>query len=167
MSGSETTWNQAREISQTVELIQSRMMAVLSDDSMMPALTPRQFALVIRVRNKGGISIKDLADELGVTASSASTMVDRLVEGGILTREQNPADRREVIVRVSADFEQQIEPVERCVLRFLVDLLEKVGPECAKMWTSVYGRIRRILEDEQHQRSGRDRGISTTGSHES
>ncbi len=167
MGISEDRWKQAREITQTVDLIQSRMMSGIAEDPKWPALTPRQFTLVVRVRNKGGISIKDLADELGVTASSASTMVDRLVDAGILTREQNPADRREVIIRVSAKFEKQIEPVERCVLRFLADLLEKIGPQYADMWATVYARIREILEAEQRGRSGRERGVPLAASQKS
>jgi len=150
-------WEQARDITQTIDLIHARVIVGISEDTSLPALTPRQFTLVIAVRNKGGASIKDLADSLGVTASSASTMVDRLVEAGILTREQNPADRREVIVRVSGELEKMIEPAERSALRFLVDLLEKMGPEYADMWAAVRARIKEVLKLEEGSNTGHER----------
>lgn len=170
MSFSGDKWDQARDIIRTIDIIQGRVVSGLSEDASMPALTPRQFTLLITVRNKGGASIKELAAALGVTASSASTMVERMVEGGILTREQNRADRREVIVRISSELEKIIEPLERGALRMLVDLIDKMGPEYARMWAAVHARIREVMaeedsdeEDTQTARNGRRLKVSEAG----
>jgi DNA-binding MarR family transcriptional regulator len=101
--------------------------------------------LLILIREKGSTSIKEIADNLGVGTSSVSIMVDRLVEAGILTREQNPSDRRGVIVRVAADVEKTIKPIERQALGTLVDLLDTLGPETARTWREINARIREIL----------------------
>lgn len=43
----------------------------------------------------GGLRISDLARLLGVTPATASTLVDRLVERGLVERREDPHDRRQ------------------------------------------------------------------------
>lgn len=136
---------QAKEIIRTVELLKGQVLQTFPDDGVIPALTPRQMVLLLTVRGRDGVSIKELADSLGVTNSSVSTMVERLVENGILTREPNPADRRGVLVRISPNMEAVIEPFEKQALRLLVDLLEKLGPETARAWRSLNNQIHGAL----------------------
>ena len=148
MKAADEQLKQAREIMRVNEMLRSRVIYKFVDDLSIPPLTPKQMALVVAVMHTGGISIKSLADELGVTASSASIMVDRLVDAGILTREQNPADRREVVIRISSEYQRIVEPIERHVLQYLVGLLHSLGGEKAAMWYAVNQRIREILELE-------------------
>jgi DNA-binding MarR family transcriptional regulator len=51
----------------------------------------------------GPITMSALASRLGVTASTTSGLVDRLVERGLVDRRSDPADRRQVVVDVTAD----------------------------------------------------------------
>lgn len=60
-----------------------------------PALTPRQCQMVMLVHEQGSMTVRQLTQALYVNAPAVSTMVERLVEMGILTREENPKDRRE------------------------------------------------------------------------
>jgi DNA-binding MarR family transcriptional regulator len=47
------------------------------------------------VQPSGGMRISDLARELGVTPATVSTLVDRLVERGLIERREDPQDRRQ------------------------------------------------------------------------
>jgi len=76
-------------------------------------------------------------------------MVDRLVEVGILVRTENPADRREVLVRISPSQEPRLHELERRHLQAAVGLLNKLGPKHARMWSEVCRRIQDILSKEQ------------------
>jgi DNA-binding MarR family transcriptional regulator len=51
----------------------------------------------------GPITMSALASKLGVTASTTSGLVDRLVERGLIDRRSEPADRRQVVVGVTAE----------------------------------------------------------------
>jgi len=100
------------------------------------------------VKAKGRVSITELAELLQVSAPSASTMVERLVEKKVLVREPDPEDRRKVIVTISPDMITITEQIEKDIFGSFVDLVEKVGPEIADAWCWVLDRIGEVLDDE-------------------
>jgi DNA-binding MarR family transcriptional regulator len=86
-----------------------------------PDLTFPQYNALMAVRDAGEVSVKHLAERLQVSPPSASTMVDRLVEMGLLERQPNPNDRRSVLIRLSPIGNESIEAIESVVLGFLMD----------------------------------------------
>jgi DNA-binding MarR family transcriptional regulator len=116
-----------------------------------PALSAQQIHAVLAVRERGCMTIKQLTQALYIKAPAASVMVDKLVEMGLLTREENPADRREVLVRVSPEEDDLIAETERRYLLLTVDLLDKIGMDYARMWGDLCRRIEEVLLNEQAQ----------------
>ena len=100
------------------------------------------------VKAKGQVSITKLAELLQVSAPSASTMVERLVEKGVLVREPDPEDRRKVIVTISPDMILITEQIEKDIFSSFVDLVGKLGPEVADDWCRVLDRIGEVLDHE-------------------
>ena len=100
------------------------------------------------VKAKEQVSITELAELLQVSAPSASTMVERLVEKDVLVREQDPQDRRKVIVTISPDMISITEQIEKEIFSSFVDLVDKVGPEIADDWCRVINRIGEVLDHE-------------------
>ena len=49
----------------------------------------------------GGLRVSDLARRLGVTPPTASTLIDRLVERGLVDRREDPLDRRQQRCRLT------------------------------------------------------------------
>ena len=141
----------AREILRSLDLLRNRVFTAFCEDSPFPSVTPRQISLIAIVRNwsgnGAGVGIKEIAELLGVTTSSASTMVERLVESGILTREPNPSDRRAVVVRVADETEKLIEPVERHALRILIEVMDRLGPDAVKSLSEITSRAFAILQE--------------------
>jgi DNA-binding MarR family transcriptional regulator len=64
-------------------------------------LTMSQFKLLLLVAATDGSRVGDLAHALGVTPPSVTTSLDRLVEHGLVRREDDPIDRRLVIARLT------------------------------------------------------------------
>lgn len=60
------------------------------------SLTMTQFRLLVVLTNEGTVRLNQLADSLGVNASTALRTVDRLVAANLVSRTENPLDRREV-----------------------------------------------------------------------
>ncbi|MCD6288326.1 MAG: MarR family transcriptional regulator [Candidatus Hydrogenedentes bacterium] len=152
MSGN--TMEQARTIFEAARALQKRIMGRKcrfgsSDKDFCHSLTMPQVNMLSVIRSFDGASLKDLANSLGVSAPSASSMVDRLVEMGAITREQNPDDRREVIVRVSAQTAEILDQIEADILHGIVEYLEKLGPEYAEKWCDVYERLLDIMARDE------------------
>ena len=151
MDDYEEKLTRAREILRSLDLLRNRIFTAFCEDSPLPSVTPRQISLIAIVRqwsgHGAGIGIKEIAESLGVTTSSASTMVERLVESGILTREPNPSDRRAVVIRIADATEKLIEPVERQALRILIEVMDRLGPDAVKSLCEITSRAFAIMQE--------------------
>jgi DNA-binding MarR family transcriptional regulator len=151
----ERLFEQARQLYETIELmklrIAGRMCAAHVDDGKGRAveLTLAQMNSLRVVRDRDQVSVKELAEALRVSAPSASAMVERLVDMDLVTREQSQTDRREVVVRLTAKGTEVVDHMERVMLQSIVELLDKVGPEYAEMWCTLYARIREVIENDE------------------
>lgn len=131
------------------------------EDEFLPALTPPQVEMIVTIHSQGSMTVKQLAQVLCVKAPSVSARVERLVEMGLLTREENPADRREVLVRISPKESAFIGELERRKFQAGVALIEKMGPEHAQMWQAVCGRIQEVLDGTGYgEKSGCAHGVA-------
>jgi DNA-binding MarR family transcriptional regulator len=64
-------------------------------------LSERQASILDHLDEVEPMSLKELAEHLGVTASTMSLSVDRLVGGGWIRRERDPGDGRRIRLRLT------------------------------------------------------------------
>jgi DNA-binding MarR family transcriptional regulator len=76
-------------------------------------VTITQFRTLVVLDENTGINLNRLADELGVNASTAMRMIDRLLAAKLVTRGDNPANRREVLLGLTAEGSQLVDTVTR------------------------------------------------------
>jgi len=119
-------------------------------------LSVAQMHVVLATRERGELTVSQLAEIGGVSAPSASAMVDRLVEKGVLVREQSREDRRKVMVRLSPQAEEHVGKAEENMLQVFVDLVEKIGPETTRQWVEVLERVRGVLDRENLEKQTSD-----------
>jgi len=67
------------------------------------AVTITQFRTLVVLEGHGDTRLNQLAERLGVTPSTALRMVDRLIAAHLVTREENKADRREVLIGLTRE----------------------------------------------------------------
>ena len=147
---------QAEIIRETVRVLRAQMIgrfhsllgASSQTTDLAHSLTVSQLNMLSVIRHYDGTTIKEIANALGVSAPSASAMVDRLVEMGAVTREQNPLDRREVIVSMSREATEVTERIEEQILAGIAELIEKIGPDYARQWCCVYKEILDVIAEE-------------------
>ncbi len=65
-------------------------------------VTPAQFRTLVVLRAHGASRLNQLSERLQVNASTALRSVDKLVAAGLVARRDNPADRREVAIELTA-----------------------------------------------------------------
>ncbi len=145
--------NQAQHIFTASGLIRDYIFKAHADmakkdfkDTKYRELTLVQHMTVMAIDENGPLTIKSLAAILGVSSPSASAMVDKLVEKGILTREQSQEDRRQVIVRISPEAAKKIEKIKQIALHSIVELLKRVGPGTTQKWCEVLDDIKQVIE---------------------
>lgn len=98
-------------------------------------LTMAQAKVLYLVHGAGTLRMSELASRLGVTISTTSAQVDRLAALGLLTRRDDPADRRHVLLattdvgakRLERMRELNVEQMRRMVARLADDELETVA----------------------------------------
>jgi DNA-binding MarR family transcriptional regulator len=61
-------------------------------------LTMPQFGAMFHIFHSGGCGVSDIGNDLGVTNSAASQMLDRLVQIKLINRTEDPLDRRGKLV---------------------------------------------------------------------
>lgn len=146
----------ARYIFTTGRMIHDRITRIstsacmnLGKDDRFSELSAPQMNMLMMIRIREALSVTELAALLGVSPPSVSTMVDRLVERGLLTRTPSATDRRKVVIRVSPEALQDIARVEEMVLSSFVELVEAVGPDTTRKWCEVLQHIKTVLEKNQ------------------
>ena len=75
-------------------IFRHRMMGNLFVFAKDKGLTMAQFGTLLHIFHKGGCGVSDIGSDLGVTNSAASQMLERLVQLKLITRSEDPTDRR-------------------------------------------------------------------------
>ena len=92
------------------ELLMHRIASSHAPDLMEVAVTMSQAKVLYLIAASQGMRMSELSVRLGVSISTTSGLVDRLVDHGLLARHDDPADRRQVVVTItpsgSADLER-------------------------------------------------------------
>jgi len=125
----------------TLQLGQGRYKSMYKD------ITVSQLQTIISIYNHGEVSMTQLSALTGVSPPSASAMVDRLVEKGILIREHSARDRRKVMVRILPKAVKGIQKIETGILQSFANLVENIGYETAEQWCEVLDKIKVALEE--------------------
>jgi len=111
-----TTKPAAAEVDELVTalLTASRVLVGVSAQSLAEiedTVTVTQFRTLVVLDGHGEMNLNGLAERLGVTPSTAMRMIDRLLAGQLVTRRENPDNRREVVLALTAQGEKLVRQV--------------------------------------------------------
>lgn len=132
----------------TMQVVQGRSKSIYKE------VTMAQLHTIMSIYNRGEVSMTELSDLTNVSPPSASVMVDRLVEKGILVRGHSHRDRRKVMVKISPKAIKGIQKIEEGILQSFAGLVENIGPETARKWCEVIEKVKTVLEKEGTEDSG-------------
>ena len=57
-------------------------------------LSMPQFSILMQLHHRGAFSMSEVSGRFEITPAAASQLVDKLVQGGLVQREEDPKDRR-------------------------------------------------------------------------
>lgn len=93
------------------EALQHRLMAVHAPEFTAVDLTMAQAKLLYVLMAGGELTLTDIASRLRVTASTTSGAVDHLVGLGLVTRAEDPTNRRQIRVSIAPQGIQALEQI--------------------------------------------------------
>jgi DNA-binding MarR family transcriptional regulator len=123
------------------------------------AVTMPQAKLLYLLGAAGDLHMSELVARLGVSLSTVSGLVDRIVEAGLATRRDDPTDRRQVVVGLTpagTDFIDRFRELNARQMRELLDLLDDAELEGARATLLALARA----ADQLAARAG---GLATGG----
>lgn len=110
-------------------------------------LTMTQFRALLHVRARQPLSVGRLGEALGVPLGTASALVGRLDRLGLVSRRENPADRRQTLVELSPAGETMLGRVEDEAVARARRAFARLSPRGREAWLVVVEEAARAWDD--------------------
>lgn len=92
-------------------------------------VTLPQLRILVMIASRGPQNLASVAQGLGVHASNATRACDKLVDAGLIHRSDDPADRRNLILELSASGRQLVETMTEHRRTAIENVLAKMPPQ--------------------------------------
>ena len=92
-------------------------------------LTLTQLRSLFLIANKGSTNFRKLAEALRVTPSNVTGIVDHLVEQGLVSRTQNPEDRREMTLQATDEGKALVANLKETGINHMTQILSLLSLE--------------------------------------
>jgi DNA-binding MarR family transcriptional regulator len=92
-------------------------------------LTITQLRSLFLITNKGRTNFRKLAEALEVTPSNVTGIADRLEEQGLVSRTQNPEDRRETTLQATDKGEALVSNLKEAGMKQMTQILSLLSVE--------------------------------------
>ncbi len=106
-----------------------------------------QFFLLMQVYHREHCGISDLSENLEITNAATSQLVDKLVQAGLLVREEDPSDRRAKLVALSPKGREFIEQGINERYRWADEIAGKLSVEEQAQITDAFNVLVRAAEE--------------------
>jgi len=144
----------ARDILQVIPQVMRTVAAELRAAGELPA--PAHFGL-LSVLNHGSRSLTDLASIQGVSLPTMSNSISAMVEHGWVRRGAPEADRRVVMIEVTAAGRAALERVARCAEAHLAEILAPLDLPARRRLQNGLGVLRDVFGADTASANGRRR----------
>ncbi|MVW55499.1 MarR family transcriptional regulator [Sphingomonas sp. MAH-6] len=95
-------------------------------------ITYPQYLVLLALWEQDGQTIGAIAERLALESSTITPLVKRLEAGGLLTRERNPADERQVFVRLT-DKGREMQERSTCLAERLLERSGLTVPDLQRL----------------------------------
>ena len=122
---------------------------IASEASKGADFTLAQYRVLMLVKHQGAMSINDLHHQLHIAQSTASEMVERLVQQDLLLREKDPNDKRITLFKLSKKaakiLERRKDMMEDCYRK----VLEPLSPDEQIKLVEAFETILKIINHKK------------------
>ncbi len=116
-------------LQEAFNLFRQRLMGNLFVYAKDNGITMPQFGAMNHIFHSGGCGVSDIGNDLGVTNSAASQMLDRLVQIKLISRSEDPSDRRGKLLVLTDKGREILVKGSLANQKWLEDLAHSMTPE--------------------------------------
>ena len=116
----------AERVMDAFERFHATLMRVHAPHLLELSLTLAQMRTLYLVAAEGTLRMSEVAERLGTAASTSTGVVDGLVQMGLLERDADPGDRRQVLVRTTDAGRERLEDFHELGRGRLRDMLARI-----------------------------------------
>jgi DNA-binding MarR family transcriptional regulator len=122
----------------------------LSSQARAVNLSGPRLRLLLAVEEEGRLRMGDLADDLGVTARTITSLVDALQREGLLSRLPDPTDRRATLLELTEKARTQFEQVRSLQMELGEELVAPLDTQQRRQLLDLLGRLNKeVLRGEE------------------
>jgi len=92
-------------------------------------LSMPQFSLMMQMYHRGACGMSGISERFEITPAAASQLVDKLVQSGLIVRDEDPNDRRAKLLDLTSRGRKLVEQGIEERYRWIDELGEKLTPE--------------------------------------
>ncbi len=144
-----TTEECARELLEVVPLIMRDIRNQMRSQRT-PDLTVPQFRTILFVDRNTGASLSDVAEHIGIALPSASKLVDDLIKNDLMSREEDPTDRRRVSLAITHRGRTILEASRKGTLTYLSEKLGGTSPSDREAIVKAMRAIRSAFQKQKN-----------------
>lgn len=114
-------------------------------NSLSPGLRMPQVRALLRLAREEGLTMGELARQIGVSHAGATQTVDQLVEAGLVERERSAEDRRVVRLRLTDRARPEMDAALGRRARQVREVCDQLGPEEARAFARGMALLGAVL----------------------
>ena len=132
-------------------------------NSISPGLRTAQARALLRVASAEGLTMGELARQIGVSYAAATQVIDQLVDLGLVARERCEDDRRIVRLRLTPAARPEIAQALDRRRRQIEEVCARLGPEGARGFARGMQLLAEVLADDAAVQGHAAVGETTVG----
>ncbi|GGI45318.1 putative HTH-type transcriptional regulator YcgE [Paenibacillus marchantiophytorum] len=114
------------------------------------------------LREKGPITAGELSKLTGLATGSVTALIDRLEKNGYVRRENDPKDRRKVIIVPVYEYKEEVSSTYHPLHTEMIKLAASYTPEELEFITQFLDKASDVIEGQIHLLSSKMRSKSTS-----
>lgn len=138
------------QIRMQVLKVMSQLRRDFNDLSSNMGLTTPQLHLLQVIGQKQSCKVSELAQFLGVQPSAITPLIDRLVQGGLVLRENSEQDRRVVIISLTDQGVELWSQIKKEMNENIKQYLTKLDSSELKMLGMITEKLAKQMQQDHH-----------------
>lgn len=114
-----------------------------------PSLSVPQFRVLAFLSHNPDSSLSDVAEHIGITRATASPLIDRLVQRGLVDRREDPTERRHIQLKLTSEGHDRLEEIRNSTRQKLAELLDEMTSEELEQVSAGLALLSRVFKTAQ------------------